>query len=410
MVRKLTIYIIFLVCIPTYWSCDCLPWEECNGEYKFKNNYEDAVNQINYLKSKILEQASNNAIGLRSLQSAHPCEIWILNDCDNSIQNYAETITDRFPDKEFDYDEDALNTIKVTFDWSNSWTVNNTLKSDIKYELLEIIFESIAEKSEIYGLNVSISLINTQIKRIRNAAIILNEYEDLLNSINQKADGNIFISAIIKGQLQIEYKAFNKKGEKIKLNLAGDVNELLDNLSWKPGYQYFREKSSSSEFSIIEESGDYLTVFAVEYFPVKTSLQDLEHISNMITEFCDNDGIAPRRKKIAGICSSSGRSVVDLTLEVGEDGKRWYTFWANKIDRTITYCTYSLTVRNKFNQILDRFDSFIYHDVSPGATLESGEISYLSFGISPDNFYNLFEVELKLQISAATSNTEDVCQ
>ncbi len=184
------------------------------------------------------------------------------------------------------------------------------------------------------------------------------------------SEGNIIISALIKGKLYIEYKAVNENNQTVEFNLSTKLNELIEGLSLMPGFEYFEEKNSSSSYSVIEESGDNLTSFAIEKVSIPSNLHDEDVILEKTNEFCDNDDISVKVKDVNGTCLTSGENIIDLKIESGANDYEFF-FWTNKIDVPITNFHYTLTIRNRFDQIINSKNSFVIHNINPGVTLQS---------------------------------------
>lgn len=404
---------ISIVCV--FSGCSCDGWwifedeSKCEDVYEVDNSYAQAVKWIKDFKEQLIKEASNNAIGIRSLQSANPGEVWILNSCDNSIQNYSASVSDEVPSLPNDLLTNTITNRTVSFDWKRSWSDTTRLSIDIQYDMMELILKSAFSNSQTEGIKFSLSLTQPQLKRQKNMGSYIDSYGQYLKDNDKKTYGNIIISAVLEGKLKIEYLAFNKSGQKVDVDLSLKLNELLDDLNFIPGYQYYNEITSSTEYSIIEESGDFPTVFAIEYFPLEGDWQNKEIISEIIAEDCDDDGISPLIKIVHGYCSSNKLNILDLTIETGVSDKTWYLSWTNLTNQTITNFKYLLEARNRFGQILGNCQGIVVDDINSGKTVKTGSVNSLCFGVG-GSIFELYDVQLYLQISDAKNGLTNVCE
>jgi hypothetical protein len=231
--------------------------------------------------------------------------------------------------------------------------------------------------------------------------LLYNDYEALILSNNEKSKGNILVTGVVKGQLQIKYRALNKKREKIDFDLATPLNEMLQKKSFEPGYRYFSQISSGSEYDVIEEEGKYLPAFIIEFIHIPIEIQDLSFISKNIKEACDLNARKPKIKKFPGICTEIGKEVIELTLECSENNDEWYPLWTNKSDHIITSFKYNLIVKNRYGQKLGRNDFFEQGNFMPGSTLIGNKITDQSPGTicyTPTMVVDLYEVEMELHL------------
>ncbi|MDF9800982.1 hypothetical protein OKW21_006245 [Catalinimonas alkaloidigena] len=415
--------VLFLSLLILNSGCDCFPpWKDCNDDppsngtdYSLKNSYEGAIDLIDDFKGQLKRNASNNSILLRSSNSARPGQVWIWNTCDNSIQNNAENLTSRFPGDDYltGIDTDPLTSNTISFDWERRWSTRTGFGIDVNYNLLEALLEAAYEKTNVYAFNFRLQLINVEREYLRNTAPLIDKYEEMLLSEGLESDGNILVTGVIKGQLKVEYKALNKKGEKVDINLSASLNEILSAKAFKPNFNYFNENATSSDFSVIEESGENLTAFIIEYWDIPEEIQNTSDISATISEFCDDDDVFALTKNVTGFCSVSGKEIIDLKLETGANNNGWYPYLTNKTDHTITSLQYTLTVRNRFGQIIGQENRLVTQNINPGATIP-GSRKFDNFslqiqGYPANSVLPLYDVEIEFDITQVRHQLNDLC-
>jgi len=405
MKRKILILIEYFILVTLFYSCCWIDPSSCDDPDPIEYTYEEAIAIINSFKNELV--GSTNAVTLKSTKSARPGEVWIYDDCMESIDHYSASPIDDYQENDYSLIDDNLNSKTYEFHWENSWTQKLSMGADIKYELLETVIKAATENSEVHSLDFKLSFKDPQYIRVKNISSLVNEYENYLNSNNEKADGNIMISALIKGKLHIEFKAFNENKQQIEFDLSAKLNEfLVKDLSFIPNYQYFRDKGSSNGFTIIEESGENPTVFAIEYYDLSTSVQNNTVVPNVISEYCDNDEILISYKNVKGKCLNSGKYIVDLRIESGASINELYLHWTNKTNVPITLLKSTLTVRNRFGQILEQESPSVTGQINPGVTLSKGTITtFLQGGYN----YNLSDVEFELVITEVRNDFDIIC-
>ncbi len=369
--------------------------------------YEDAIITINSFRNDLLASAGSGAIALRTSQSARVGEVWILHECKSAIQNFSTTLPGKFSGNDYDTLTDNLTGKMYEFHWENSWTEKNSFNLDVKYEILEAVLKAAEENSKVHSLDVKLSFKDPQYVRINNISDLRDEYVRYLRDEGKKAEGNIIVSALIVGKMRMEYKAYNEKKETISLNLSLNTNKLLEELTLKPGYEYFKDKGSSGGFSVIEESGENSVVFAVEFFRIPVDVQDQADIAQKITEFCDGGETLVKVKTVNGYCLTNSNNIIDLNIESNISGDNLVFYWKNQMDITVTNFHYTLTVRNRNGQILGTpYNGFVIHTINPGVTLQSGSISTLLPGFQK---FKLEDVEFKLDIVEAKNGFDIIC-
>jgi hypothetical protein len=395
-------FYLFIILINT----SCCEWtDSCKDPDE--PTYEEAISTINSFKSNLMSSAGPNSIQLKSFQSARVGEVWILHQCKSTIQNFSTSLLEKFSGNNYTIIEDNIISKTYSFHWQNSWTKNHEISADINYEPLETILEAALEYSEIQSVDFNISLKNPKYLRINNISELRNEYENYLISEEILAEGNIIISALIKGKMYIEYKALGINNNKLKIDLSAGTNKLFEKLLFKPDYKYFNERSATNGFSVLEESGENDVVFAIEYFKISNNLQDMQDINEKVEKFCGSDETLVRVKNVNGYCITSKINLIDLQIEAGASGDELFFFWKNLSDIPITNFLYTLIIRNRNGQILKSLDNrFVSQTINPGAELQSGSVSTKLPGFS--NF-KLEDVEFEFQIVEAKNGFEVIC-
>ena len=401
--------LIFYLLVITAFSGCCEWFDNCEDppDPVSEATYEDAIITINSFRNELLASASPNAVALRSLQSARAGEVWIFHECKSTIQNFSASLPGKFAGSDYSMLEDNLTSKTYSFYWENNWTEKHSIGVDIKYDVLEAVIKAAKENSEIHSVDFKLSFKDPKYIRVNNISDLRSEYEKYLSSEGKKAEGNIIISALIKGKMHIEFNALNEQKEKVEFNLSLNTNELLEDLLLTPGYEYFKDRGSSGGFSIIEESGENLTVFAIEYFKIPEELQNYTDITEKIIEFCGSDETLVKVKNVKGYCLSSNENIIDLRIESGDSDNELFLFWKNLTDIPITNFHYTLTIRNRNGQILKSLaNRFVIYTINPGVELHSGSVSTALSGFR--NF-KLEDVEFKLDIVEAKNGFEIIC-
>lgn len=365
------------------------------------NSYKEAVIEIDKLKNNLLNKAGNHSFILKSINSVKPGQIWIWNDCDNTIQNNAENSMYRITTRTYEIESEELTSNSISFYWDRTWVEKNDLKRNIQYDLLEYILRAAYEYPEIYAYDFKINLVNIKRSYLTNVDLLFNDYQALLLSNNDKAKGNILVTGVMEGQVHIEYRALNNKKEKTDIDLAVVLNEMLGEISFKPGFRYFNKISSDSEYDEIEERSLNLTAFIIEYYPIPVELQDLPFTTDNLKEACDYNAIKPKIKKFPGICTETGKEVIELSLHFGESSEEWYPVWVNKTEHTLTFFKYNLLVKNRFGQVIGRNDYFELGNIDPGSIIYGNKITNQSPGTisyAPKTIVDLYEVEMEFHL------------
>lgn len=388
------------------WFGTCPPDPDPDPPVQVKT-YEDAIKEINTFKDNLLESASPGAVALRSSQAARVSQVWIFHECKSTIQNPGALLLDKFTESNYRVIEDDIMEKSFSFHWENSWTNSQTIGLDIKYELLETILKAVKENSQIYSIDFNMSFREGKYETLNLMSDLRNEYEDYLTTKGEKAEGNIIVSGLIKGKLRIEYKAYNEKKEKINFNLSLNANKLFeDKLTLIPGYEFLKDKGSSGEYSVVEESGENATVFAIEFFRIPDELQDKEDITEKIVEFCNEDETLVKIKTVNGYCLTNKENIIKLDIEADASGDRLYFYWTNLANIPITYFYYTLTIRNRNGQILYSNSSFLNLKINPGIKLQKGYMSTLLPGLKR---FKLEDVEFELDIVEARNVVDIIC-
>ncbi|GEM_PF-6889844 len=369
--------------------------------------YEEAIIQINSFKKNLMSSAGPNSVQLKTFQSARVGEVWILHKCKSTIQNFSASLPEKFSGSNYNILVDNISGKSFSFHWENNWIVSHTISADINYEPLETVLKAAWENSKIKSIDFNIRFKDPKYVRINNISDLRNEYEDYLSSEGKKAEGNIIISALIKGKMYIEYKALDENKNKIDVDLSINANKLFENLLFKPGYKYFNERSSSNGYSVLEESGENDVVFAIEYFEIPNELQDLQDINTKVTEFCQNNETLVKTKNVNGYCITSKENLIDLRIEAGASNDELYFFWKNLSNIPITNFFYTLNIRNRNGQILISLDNrFVIQTINPGTELQSGSVST---NISGFQRFKLEDVEFELDIVEAKNGFDIIC-
>jgi len=402
MKRKILIIISFFAVVILCKSCCWLFPASCEDP---EFTYEDAIATIGIFKDDLVN--STNAVVLKSSKSARPGEVWIYDDCMETIQLYSATPIDDFHGGDYSLLVDPLTSRTYEFHWENSWTNSHSIDVDVQYELLELVIKASAENSKVSSLDFKISFKSPQYIRVKNISGLLDEYEAHLRSNKLKADGNIIISAVIKGNLYVEFKAYNESKQQIEINLSADLNKLIEELPINPGYKYFVERGSSGGYTIIEESEESPTAFAIEYFEIASDLQE-SNISNIIYGYCGSSGISSNYIDLEGYCYSSNQHIADLRIEKGASANTLYLFWTNRLNQTIDLLKGTLTARNRSGQIVKSFPLVVIGTIDPGMTIQDNAPI---FSTSPNGqSFTLEEVDFDLVITAASYRTNIICK
>ncbi len=398
---KDALYLIILLI-----NTSCCEWFN-NCKDPDEPTYEEAISTINSFKSNLMSSAGPNSIQLKSFQSARVGEVWILHQCKSTIQNFSTSLLEKYSGNDYSTIEDNITSKTYSFHWQNSWTKNHEISADINYEPLETILEAAWENSRIQSIDFTLSFKNPKYLRINNISDLRNEYENYLKTEGILAEGNIIISALIKGKMYIEYKALDKNNNKLEIDLSAGTNKLFEKLLFKPDYKYFNERSATSGFSVLEESGENDVVFAIEYFKISNNLQNTQDINEKIEEFCGSDETLVRVKKVNGYCITSKINLIDLRIEAGASGDELFFFWKNLTDTTITNFIYTLNIRNRNGQILKSLDNrFVSQTINPGVELQSGSVSTKLPGF---NNFKLEDVEFDFHIVEAKNGFDVIC-
>jgi hypothetical protein len=398
--HPLTISIILILIILT--SCEKI---EPEISPRFENTYAEAMNEMNEFKGALLGETGTNSFLLQSLNTVKPGEIWIRNLCDNSLQNRSENSRNRITTDRYTYAVDTMEIMprSVSFGWKRTWAENNDLKSRLRYEMAETLFRASYYFPEVETFHFNINLNNIQRIYLKNPEQLFKDYLALLSFYDEKTKGNILVTGVIQGQLQIKYKALDKYGKNLNIDLSPAMNEIIRARTFLPKYIYFKKTSSDQVSATIEEGNTTLSTLIVEYMNIPDEIQNLSFISQNMMEACDFNARSPNIKKLPSICTELGREILELTLR-SENKNEWYPVWKNKTENTLTYFKYNLIVKNRFGQDLGRVDYFEPGPIYPGDSIIGDKITELSPGIitymprAPKTIVNLYEVELELQL------------
>ncbi len=398
MKTKFNLSIVFILLIIIYCpGCEDPPPET--------PTYDEAIQIIKSFKNDIV---SPEQVLLSSSQSVELGEAWIYDNCMETVCHRWATLYGQFSGNNYSKTTENQTEKEINFYWENNWVSNHSIEADIKYELLEAVLKAAYKNSEIHSLDFKLSLKDPVCVKLSNPGPFVTEYKDYLIKEGITTEGNIIISAIVKGKLHVEFKAYNEDKQEISFDLSTELNEFIsENLSFDPGYKYFNEKNQSGGYSIIEESGENLTAFAIEYTEIASEVQNQTEISNKIIEFCQSGGSNISCKYVEGKCLNSGNNIVDLEVEKGAVDRKLFLSWTNVSDTPLTSFSYTLNVRNKFGQKLKSWSRRVNDNINPGVTLEKGEIPTY---VDAEIYFELEDVEFELVITEARNGAEIICE
>ena len=338
-------------------SCQqCKSEDECGDiDIVIGNSEQEAIDRIRLFKNSIADEAGDDALRLRSLQSASPGAVLIKSSCNpESVHSINSNPKELFFDESDPLVQSEIlplpTQITREFDWSSEWNTNLGINIGADLRLLNAALKVAKENQEIRKLNIKLSLKDASLERITQSGPLLNRISSIFSD-SVKLEGNSFVTGVVRGRVSLTYAAISNSGDSLDIDLSVGINSDEEVKADDRSADYAIGSSTDNKFMIVEENTGDPTVFAILYTPLRNEIQDLLEVQRLDDEFCMSDDNMVTKRRLLAVEQSQDTLVAAMDVELGAGGS-WFLTNTNLVSQAISY-NYAITVRNGYHQIVD---------------------------------------------------------